>query len=77
MTVCSPSEYLRVTLVVPLSVLVTVVQLPDLGPWMVSPSWISASGTCSVACSELITPPDRRPSSFAVAARSVSRPSRS
>ena len=31
MTVCSPSEYLWVTLVVPLSVLVTVVQLPDLG----------------------------------------------
>ena len=41
MTVCSASEYLWVTLVVPLSVLVTVVQLPDCGSWIVSPSWIS------------------------------------
>src|SRR6478672_6731966 len=41
MTVCSASEYLWVTLVVPLSVLVTVVALPDCGSWIVSPSWIS------------------------------------
>jgi len=33
MTVYSPSEYLWVTLVVPLSVLATVVQFPDLGSW--------------------------------------------
>jgi hypothetical protein len=31
--------------------------LTGVGSWIVSPSRISASGTCSVACSELIIPP--------------------
>src|SRR6478735_6063717 len=34
--------------------------LPDLGSWSMSPSRLSDSGTRSIACSELIAPPDRR-----------------
>jgi len=56
----SPRLYLRVTLVVRSAVCVTLIQLPDFGSWSMSPSLISASGTCSVACSELITLSDRR-----------------
>src|SRR4051812_48831418 len=54
MTVVSPSECLWVTLSVPSAVRVTVNHCPDTGSWIVSPSWISTSGTCSVASSELI-----------------------
>ncbi len=31
--------------------------LPEFGSWSMSPSRISDSGTCSIACSELITHP--------------------
>jgi len=61
----SPSEYLRVAFVVPSAVCTTLIQLPDFGSWSMSPSRISASGTCSVTCSELTTLPDRRDRSAA------------
>src|ERR1700756_758186 len=58
-TGASPSEHLSVPGILLSAVWVTLIHLPDRGSWSMSPSRISESGTCSMACSELIALPNR------------------
>ena len=55
-----PSPWYRRYCSVASVVWVTLIHLPDLGSWSMSPSWMSDRDTCSVACSELMVLPDRR-----------------